>query len=340
MKILGITRTKLGLLALTTVVGCGNHDNAAVHQVAARVNGKDITLFQLKNEFTALSALGAASKATPTREMLDSLIDEQLLIEQSKERKLDRDPQVIQAGEKARRQIMVRALQDNLGASLPQPTPAEVRSFYEGNAALFAKRRIYTFHQYTVDRTAFNDALKAKLDQAKSHEAVVAVLKAEKVEFRDIVNVRTAEQLPMPALSSMVAMNRGDVVVINDSGETTIMQLADFVEQPASLEQATPIIREYLTNTKKGELVASLLKSMRTTAKIEYLGPFAKDASQVAQTTPASQSEKSSQPVTPIVEANTKAKNDALDNKSGSAAKVIEADKENYIRNGMQSGKI
>jgi hypothetical protein len=57
----------------------------------------------------------------------------------------------------------------------------------------------------------------------------------------------------------------------------------DYIEQSAALEQATPIIEQYLFNAKKKELVDSQVKALRAAAKIEYLGPFAPGAEQTAQ---------------------------------------------------------
>src|SRR5688500_5969325 len=79
----GFVYSVIGALALTTLVGCNKSEESASSskQVVAKVNGKEITVHQLKNEFAAQSAMGAASKPTMTRATLDSLIDEQLLVE-------------------------------------------------------------------------------------------------------------------------------------------------------------------------------------------------------------------------------------------------------------------
>ena len=261
------------VLLAATLAGCGEKKKPT-GQVVAKVNGEEITIHQLKSEFSALTT-SSADQAKLTRTILDSLIDEQLLVEYSKERKLDRDPQVMQALEKARRQILAQAIQDSLAMSSPRPTAAEVRAFYEAQPALFEKRRIYTFHQFIIDRASFSDALKAKLDKAKSDPDVVKALKEQKIGFRELLTAKPAEQLPMEVLPRIAAMAKGDLVVLNNGAETTIMRLVDFVEQPATVQQATPVIEQYLINARKKDLLDAKLKTLRTAAKIEYLGPFA-----------------------------------------------------------------
>jgi peptidyl-prolyl cis-trans isomerase C len=297
----------IALLVVSALIGCSRQSrNLPGGQVVAKVNGQEITVHQLKNELTALTSRAAvAVNAAPTRQVLDSLIDEQLLVEQGRERKLDHDPQVMLAIERARRQIVAQAMQASLVAALPPPTQAEMKAFYEENPALFAKRRIYTFYQFMIDPRGLSSALKTKLDRAKSRPALLAALKAENVAFRELVSARSAEQLPMAALSTIAAMKRGDVTVIDDGNEATILQLTDFVEQPATIEEATPLIREYLLNTKKKELVAERLTALRTSAKIEYLGPFAEAAPAPAQAAHAMQAAQADQAANSAAQAKT-----------------------------------
>jgi EpsD family peptidyl-prolyl cis-trans isomerase len=270
---------------IANVLGaCGQgNDNPPSGQVVAKVNGQEITVHQVKSEFSALGSSGTTPEAVPGKRVLDSLIDEQLLFEKGKEHQLDHDPQVMQAIEGARRQIIVKAMQADLTAGLPQPAPADVRAFYDANPALFARRRIYTFHQFVIDRAHFSHRLKARLDRARSREAILAALKAENVTYREFVSTRSAEQLPMVALPVIAAMHRGDITAINDGGETTILQLVDFVEHAVTIREATPLIVDYLLSTKKRELVAERLKALRATARIEYMGPFAEPTLQTAR---------------------------------------------------------
>ena len=322
----------IAMLAASALIGCSQQSrNVPSGQVVAKVNGQEITIHQLKNELTALTSRGAiATNAAPTKQVLDSLIDEQLLVEQGKQRKLDHDPQVMLAMEKARRQIVAQAMQASLAAALPSPTQAEIKGFYEANPALFAKRRIYAFYQFMIDRGGLSGALKTKLDRAKSRPALLTALKAENVAFRELVSARTAEQLPMAALPAIAAMERGDVTVINDGNEATILQLMDFVEQPASSEEATPLIREYLLNTRKKELVGERLAALRASAKIEYLGPFADAAPSMVQADHPIQAAQADQAANSAAPAKTG--QPTLSQKAEKAPETANSGEGNYVR--------
>ena len=273
-------------VTVAMLAACGKTDPhvATAAEALVRVNGQEITLGQLQNEFTATGAAAMATATVPNREVLDKLIDEELLVHAGLEEKLDRDPQVLQALEKARRQIIAQRVQDKLAESVAQPSVSQVRDFYEANPALFARRRIYIFNQFVIARAAFNTSLQTKLDYARTRDDVIAALKAQRISFNDTVLVRPAEQLPMPALPFLTVISRGKVMVFNDQGQTNILQLIDFVEQPTNLQQAAPLIREYLINSKKKELIADQLKELRAAGTIEYLRPLTEATSQTAGT--------------------------------------------------------
>ncbi|MFX9077455.1 hypothetical protein ABTN32_20565, partial [Acinetobacter baumannii] len=56
------------------------------------------------------------------KQILQSLIDQELLIQQAQEQKLDRDANVMQAIESAKREILARAYVERLGTSASKPS--------------------------------------------------------------------------------------------------------------------------------------------------------------------------------------------------------------------------
>src|SRR5262245_26675623 len=89
------------------LAACGGEPPNEPSQVVARVNDSEITVTQLR---LALAAKGNEA-ATPetTRQVLEGLVNEQLLIDAALRNELDRDPLVMQALESARRQLLARA---------------------------------------------------------------------------------------------------------------------------------------------------------------------------------------------------------------------------------------
>lgn len=262
----------LGAWVLALAACGGDGKTGGPGQVMARVNGAEITVHQMNNELARLGMQGVSRDDRTAKRVLDGLVDQQLLVQEAIEARLDRDPQVLQVIEQARRQILSEAFLER-NVTVPRPGPDEVKSFYTEHPALFQKRRIYSFRDYTIERSQFSDALRGELDAAKTRADVAATLKAANVDFREAASVRGAEQLPLDMLPSVVAMAKGDNFALINDNTVVLLQLTDFTEQPVALEQATAYIEQYLVNARRKLLAESKLKELRATAKIAYLAP-------------------------------------------------------------------
>jgi EpsD family peptidyl-prolyl cis-trans isomerase len=70
-------------------------------QALASVNGDEITVLQL-NEELQRAGVQAGQQEVASKRLLEGLIDRQLLVAEATKEKLDRDPKVVQAIERAR----------------------------------------------------------------------------------------------------------------------------------------------------------------------------------------------------------------------------------------------
>jgi EpsD family peptidyl-prolyl cis-trans isomerase len=260
----------LGTALAAALGGCGDGRGNNAGQVVARVNGADITVHQLDSELSILGVRAGSRDDRNARRVIEGLVDQQLLVREATETRLDRDPQVLLVMERARRQVLSEAfLERNL--KLARPEADEVKTFYLTHAELFQKRRIYSFHDYLIERAELPDGLRPRLESAKTRADAEAVLKAANVSYRAAASTRSAEQLPLEMLPRISAMAKGEFFLLETGGTVILMQLADFTEQPVTLEQATPYIEQYLVNARKKELTARKLRELRASARIAYL---------------------------------------------------------------------
>jgi EpsD family peptidyl-prolyl cis-trans isomerase len=239
--------------------------------VLAKVNGDEITVHQVNDRLSQLGVQPGLDARAAQKQILEALVDEQLLMQKAIADKLDRDPSALQAIERAKRQILVQAEIERTGGKI-DIGPEEAAKFYAANRNLFEKRRIYTFHQFLLEVPKVDASVKSKLDNAKTAAEVASVLRAAGMPFRDRTEVQAAEGLPMEVLDRAARMSRGDILVFNEAGRAVLMQLADSILVPIDLKQANPAIEGYLANVKKKEIAVSLLKDLRQTAEIEYVG--------------------------------------------------------------------
>ena len=124
------------MLAMAVASGCGKKDDPkAATQVAARVDGEEITVHQINYALARSRGVTPETAPQAKREILDKLIDQQLAKRQAVLRALDRSPNVMQAIEVTKSEILARAYRESLVANLPKPKSYEVKAYYQEHPA-------------------------------------------------------------------------------------------------------------------------------------------------------------------------------------------------------------
>ncbi|GBL45114.1 hypothetical protein SFMTTN_0918 [Sulfuriferula multivorans] len=243
--------------------------------MAAKVNGDEITVHQINQVLSHAPSLKPEQAKQAAAEVLHGLVDQQLLIEQAKKDKLDRNPQVVAAYESAHAQILTQAYLDQELSKLPKPTDQEIKDYYTQHPELFANRRLYRFQELLIDGSGGRVAeIRQKIGSTKQIDAFVEWLKAEKIPFRVNNGVKKAEEVPLNLLPRLSKMQDGQAMVTVNGSNVLVVQLVASQQQPMTMETAKPVIAAYLTNSKRREATTALLKRLHDKAKIEYVGAF------------------------------------------------------------------
>lgn len=289
---LAATFAAVGVLVLA---GCGDEKKVAT-QVAAKVNKEEISVHQINNVLGRAGNLPPEQMKVASRQVLDRLVDQELLVQKATEKKLDREPKTMQAIESARRDILARAYMESAVAALAKPTPAEVGEFYAKRPELFSERRLYNIQEMTVGGKPDEllPRLQEQLGKAKSLAEIAAWLKSQDIPFNGNATTKAAEQLPLELLPRFHQMKDGQIGVVPSKDGVLIVQLMASRAAPLDQTAATPFIEQFLMNQKKIETSNKELKQLREVAKIEYLGEFAK--TEAAPATPAATAAASGSP--------------------------------------------
>lgn len=278
-------RLLVSVLALGALAACGGDDEEKpASQVAVKVNNEELSVHQVNYVLERQPGLQPEHAPAASRHVLERLIDQELALQKAEESKIDRSPRVMQAMEAARREIVSRAYLEKLGESATQPTPEEIRAYYEANPALFKDRRIYSFQEIGIQaEPAQIDALRERLKAAKTVNEFLDHLKANNIRFVANQAVRAAEQLPLNRLPAVSQLKDGESMfnVLPDGVQVVV--LASSRSQSVDLERATPAIEQFLLNERKRKLIEDDVKALRAGAQIEYVGAFAKGAASAPQ---------------------------------------------------------
>jgi EpsD family peptidyl-prolyl cis-trans isomerase len=257
--------------------------------VAVKVNTDELSVPQINAQLTKLPNVAPEQQQDTRRRVVQQLVDQQLLVQQAMEKKLDRDPEVLAALESARAQVLAEAyLQKSLFKSLV-PSEAEIEKYFNDNPALFSERRVYRMQELATDLPADKvPQLQQVVTKANSLAEVEKWLKAQNAKTAVNGAVRAAEALPLAQLPAISKLKDGELTLISNGRQTTVLHLLQSQPQPVDLEAAKPIIKQFLSAQKREEVAKSDLARLRETAKIEYVGEFQQLMSQApAVTNPA-----------------------------------------------------
>lgn len=262
-------------LVALALAGCGSNKQAAT-QVAAQVGNDEISVHQVNHALARMGGVDPAQAKQASDEILERLIDQQVLIQKAVENQLDRDPQVIQNLEAARRQILSQAYLDKVTAN-SKPSPDERRAFYAKHPELFAERRIYRFNELSFSPNAdMVKDLESVLGKAKTLTDVTNWLRAQNVSFTAGSSVRPAEQLPVELAPRIHQMKNGQMTVLPGQGTLVVLHLATSQQVPVSEQEAEKAIDQYLQNEKRNSAAQAEVKKLRDAVKVDYQGEFAK----------------------------------------------------------------
>lgn len=280
-------KTISAIVLSTLVLGaCGDRppEKKAASQVAAKVNDGEISVHQINFVLQRTPNIPAAKAEAAKRQVLESLIDQELAVQQAMEAKLERTPNVMQAIESARREILARAFIEQKVSKQAKPSADEVRKFYNDHPELFANRKIYRIEEVAFAATPEIIAgIKAQLGTGKASVAeVVGGLKAKGVEVTGGVSVKAAEQLALELLPRLAQAKDGQVQMIENQGRVAFITVLASKPEPMNETKAQPFIENFINNKQKSEAARSTMKELREKAKIEYVGEFVAPAPAVA----------------------------------------------------------
>jgi len=277
----------LAMLVATALAACGKGNGAAT-QVAAKVNREEISLHQVNYFLQRQAGVAADQVDAASRQTLEGLVDQELVLQAATEQHIDRDPTVLQAVDAARRDIIVRAYAERLSQEVQKPSLAEVSQYYDSRPALFAKRRFYTLVDTAFVATpAQQKTLRAQLGGTRGAADVAALLRQAGLKFGARRSTIGAEALPLTAVDAMGALREGQSHLVSGPRDAHVLTIVSAEAAPLSEEEARASIENFLMAERKHQALQQQIKALRSTARIEYSGRFAQPADNKTQAAPA-----------------------------------------------------
>ena len=258
-------------LASLSLAGCGKE---ATGQVAAVVNGEEITLQEINAELGNTPIPEGVDKKVVQQAALQKIVERRLLAQAAREDGLDKTPDYLLRERQLRDALLVQLMGQRAERALKVPDQQEIDKFIGDNPLMFAERKILT-----IDRIQF--ALPEKVDQLKalendhSMDAVAARLQQMGIQFRRDTPQVDAASLGQQRMAQIRALPAGEPFVVPENGVVTVGVIVSERPEPVSASDARPLAVQALRKQKLTETVQQRLKQGRAAAKIDYQEGFA-----------------------------------------------------------------
>nr|WP_229496441.1 EpsD family peptidyl-prolyl cis-trans isomerase [Massilia polaris] len=247
---MGVAALILAILA-AALAACGDRQAAAKKpgQAIASVNGEEITTMQLNEELQRANVASASQQAA-SRQLVRVLIDRQLLQHEAEKEKLDRDPKVMQAIERARALIIAQAyMQKHIGTQA-RPTRAEVEAYFNQHPEFFSKRRAFDMQQLVIATRDLTPEVKKAAETSTSLEGMVLWFDANKIKYARNRVARSTAEMPAELSARLLSMRTGQIFAVREGERSLLVAIAEVREAPVTVDVAAQQIEQFLVNKK------------------------------------------------------------------------------------------
>jgi EpsD family peptidyl-prolyl cis-trans isomerase len=279
-------RLSITLLVISiALTACGLGEKKDASQVAAKVNGTEITVHQLNQALSNTPGITAENVDKARKEILERLIVQELAVAKATDAKLDRTPDVVMAMDAARRDILARAYFSQVGGGVTNVEKAEVMRYFEDHPELFTHRKIYSISDIALQKDSkLLATLQGMVADNKSMQDIANWLKGNGTKFEANNYTSAAEQLSLELLPKIASLSDGQSAVIEAGQAMHVINVIKSKEAPVDFATAAPQIKQYLGSENSKKLVSDEIKKLRDSAKVEYLGDFGPDKAKDAMT--------------------------------------------------------
>ena len=195
----------LGTLALSA---CDSGE-APSGQVAATVDGTEITVSQINNELRASGVQADQSNAALANQALEAVINRSILAQEARDRGLHQTPAGSLALKRAEEAALVDLLRRDIQAGSPSPSDDEARQFVSSNGAMFSDRFVSVVEQVVVPSLP-NGMLK-QLEAADTLDEVRTLLNESNVKFQTTMGSVDSLQVAPAVAKQIVDHDVGEV---------------------------------------------------------------------------------------------------------------------------------
>lgn len=251
--------------------GC---DKKPEGQVAAVVNGDEITLQEINTEIGNANIPAGTDSKEVQRAALQRIVERRLLAQSAKEDGLDKTPEYLIRSRQINDALLVQLLGQRAEKSFEVPDQQAINKYMAENPSMFAGRKMYV-----VDRIQFglpSDVAQLKtLESAHSMEEVAKTLNGLGIKFERGAAKMDSAQLGQQRLDQILALPAGEPFVIPENGMVTVAVITGESPLAGSSAEMAAMATQALRRKALTTSLEQRLKQARAKGEIKYQPEFA-----------------------------------------------------------------
>jgi len=262
------------IFALVIVLAASGCQKKATGQTLAVVNGEEITAGELNDAMSNDQNLGGAKTKEARAAELQKLIDRKLLVQQARADGIDKSPDFINRERRANDDLLITMLVSKRVNTAQLPSADEISRYQASRPEIFANREIWSLQQiiYPLPQSA---AVSAKLSSAKSLDEIAQALTSAGVQFkRDTKKLDTAV-FPHSIYMQLSHLGAGEPFIVPGPDKAIANVIVAREPAPLPADQARTVALNAMKRDQVSKAVQDRVKSLRSSAKIEYQAGFA-----------------------------------------------------------------
>ena len=249
----------------------------ATGQVAAVVDGEEITMQEVNAELRGARLPEGADKKAATQAALQQIIERRLLAKAAKDDGLDKEQEYLIRSRQVNDALLVQMLGERASRGVQVPADSTIKSFIDQNAGSFGSRTIFSTEMVQFKMPADPKVLQA-FQPDHTMDAVVERLKQLGIPYTRRTGELDSLRFPKATLDQIRAAPEGEPLVFPGGNGVTIAAVVGSKAAPISGEDAKALAVQGLRNKQLADIIQQRLKVERTKAKIQYQPGYAPPA--------------------------------------------------------------
>lgn len=265
-----VTAIVLGVL----VAGC---NRKAEGQTVAVVNGDEITVPDLNFALSTTKVPDGADEKDVRSQVLQQLVDRRLLAEQAQKEGIDKSPDYLNRKRRTDEDLLISMLADRRLKSAQLPSDRDIQTYMAAHPEAFAGRETWGLDQISY-LTPTDKGILGEIAATHSIDALIGVLQKHNITFNRQKNRLDTSAMPVEIYTKLNTLPAGEPFVVPFGNRSVASSITAREPHPVAGDAAKPVAVETIRKTQTAKSLEGLLKSLRSSSKIEYQPGYAPPA--------------------------------------------------------------